>query len=443
MEPQVLPLHPIAFFFTIVSSVLILVLPRRSALLPLIFALVFIPLQQRVVIASLDFFILRILILFGWARVVTRSEYRSVTLNALDKAVILWVISGTIAYSLLWHTGTAFINRLGISFDILGIYFLVRFLVRDFDDITWVIKTFALVSIPVALAMLIERQTGRNLFSIFGGVPEFTTIRDGSFRCQGAFSHAITAGTFGATLFPLFVGLKWRSGAGLMMWAGMISAAIITVNSSSSGPAIAFAGAVIALLLWRMRDRMRAVRWGVVITLVTLHIVMKAPVWALVMKIKVFGASTAYHRYNLIDKFLGNFTEWFLIGIKSTAGWGYYLYDVTNYFIRIGVDGGLATLLIFIAVLAYSFKGVGMAVKTLSRDYDKKFVWALGAALFAHMVSFMGVSYFDQIKFVFYIMLAIISVARSLTEACAREKAICPEAALEGVGLEHGGRQAP
>lgn len=433
METQVLPLHPIALIFTLVSSLLVLVLPRRAALLPLIFALVFIPLQQRVVIFSLDFFVLRILILFGWARVLMRTEYLSLRLNSMDRLVILWVVAGTLAYSILWHTGEALLNRLGVSLDILGIYFLVRFLVRDLDDITWVIKCLAIVSVPVAIAMLIEKQTGRNLFSVFGGVPEFTTIRDGRFRCQGAFSHAITAGTFGATLLPLFIGLKWRKHSGFAMWAGIIAATIITVNSSSSGPAIAYVTGLIALMFWPMRHRMRLIRRGILLTLIGLHIVMNAPVWAIIMKIKVFGASTAYHRYHLIDQFIKHFTEWLLLGTKSTSGWGYYLYDVTNYYIRIAVDGGLATLVIFVAVLALGFQTVGISIKRFDNRADRKFAWAMGASLLAHAVSFFGVSYFDQIKFVLYLLLGLLSVTRSIAVTPAEEPSAETEAAFEGI----------
>jgi hypothetical protein len=42
----------------------------------------------------------------------------------------------------------------------------------------------------------------------------------------------------------------------------------------------------------------------------------------------------------------------------------------------------------------------------------KYFAWALGAALFAHAVTFISVSYFDQNVIIFYLLLASISVLR-------------------------------
>lgn len=424
-------IHPLALAFALASGFLMLVLPRRAALVPLILAVVFIPIQQRIIIFTLDFFILRILVLFGWARVLIRSEF-SIKLNRIDKLMLLWALSSIAVYTILWHTSAAFVNRLGISFDIIGVYFLTRFLVRSVEDILWVIKTLALAAIPVAAAMVYEMTTQRNIFSVFGGVPEYTAIREGKLRCQGAFAHPITAGSFSASLLPLFFAarkLKYRS---VLMYAGIAATTLITISTSSSGPALAYLAGITGIFLWHFRSRMRQLRWLLVITLVGLHLVMKAPVWALILKVKLFGASTAYHRYHLIDQFVNRVGEWWLLGVKSTAGWGYYLFDVTNHFIRIAVDGGLITLALFIAILATCFQTVGRAVKSgrLAPGMDR-IVWALGAALFVHIVSFFGVSYFDQIKVVLYMLLAMIAAVRGLTEREASSER-APAAVAEG-----------
>lgn len=430
---QSVPIHPVALAFMLVAGSLMLALPRRGALVPLVFAIVFIPLQQRIMVYSLDFFIIRILILFGWTRVLMRGEY-SIRLNTIDKLMVLWAVSAVATYTILWQTWGAFINRLGVSFDIIGIYFLIRFLVRDFDDIVWVVKIFAFVTIPVAAAMFLERVNGRNLFSVFGGVPDVTIVRWGKMRCQGAFSHPITAGTFGASVFPLLIALRLVGGNGRALMAfGAIAASVITLSTSSSGPLLGYLAGIAALCMWFFRDRMREFRWALALTLIALHLVMKAPVWALLARANVFGGSTGYHRFYLFDQFLRRFNEWWLFGVRSTADWGYYLFDVTNNFVRIGVDGGLSTLVIFIAILAFSFQSIGRAVRSTEDDVERKIYWALGASLLVHVVSFFGVSYFDQIKVVLYMLLGMISVARSLSEEAAFELKTPPEDADETV----------
>lgn len=433
-------IHPLALTLALIAGFLMLILPRRAAIVPLIFAVVFIPIHERIIIASLDFFILRILVLFGWVRVLIRSEYTEMKLNRIDRLMLLWTVSSVTVYTILWHTSGAFINRLGISFDIIGVYFLTRFLVRSIEDIVWVAKTLAVSAIPVAAAMMVELHTGRNLFSVFGGVPEYTIVRDDKLRCQGAFAHSITAGSFSASLLPLFVAARRFNGRrSLLLYFGIIASTVITVSTSSSGPALSYLAGVIGIYMWYFREHMRKIRWGIVLTLIGLHIVMKAPVWALMIKVKIFGASTAYHRYRLFDQFVNRVDEWFLIGIKSTASWGYYLFDVTNHYIRIAIDGGMITLALFLAILTYCFQTVGRAAKkgVLPAGADKV-AWSLGAALLVHVVSFFGVSYFDQIKVMLYMNFAMIAAVRGLIESApakakapAREPVTAEEAPLQ------------
>jgi hypothetical protein len=160
---------------------------------------------------------------------------------------------------------------------------------------------------------------------------------------------------------------------------------------------------------------MRLIRWGIVYLLMALHLIMAAPVWALLMRVKVFGASTGYHRFQLFDEFIRHFDEWWLVGVKATESWGYYLFDVTNHYVRIGVDGGLITLLLFITMIIFCFKGLGHALQaTMKQRTIMIGIWALGASLFAHLVSFMGVSYFDQIIVAWYILLAMIATVSNV-----------------------------
>jgi len=266
-----------------------------------------------------------------------------------------------------------------------------------------------------------------------GGVPEYTVVRDGKLRCQGAFAHSITAGSFSASLLPLFMAArKIGKRPHLLMYIGLVTASLITVATASSGPALAYLAGWVGIGLWYFRNHMRKIRWGVALSLIFLHLVMKAPVWALMLKVKIFGASTAYHRYRLFDQFVNRFDEWWLTGVQSTASWGFWLFDVTNHFIRIAVDGGLITLVLFIAVLSYCLQSVGMAIKAghLSTD-EQKVAWALGASLFVHVISFFGVSYFDQIRVILYINLGMLGTLRALTEKQERVRKAAETMALK------------
>lgn len=405
-------IHPIALVFTILMGLLMVCLPRKYVIIPLLLAGIFIPIKQRIVIASIDFFMLRILVLFGWIRLILRSELNSLRMNNVDKLLIFYIISGIISYTILWQTMGAFINRLGMAFDALGLYFLFRFVLRDISDINKTIEVLAIITLIVSGCMVIEFVTGKNIFYIFGGVPDTTVIRDGRLRCQGAFLHPILAGSFGAALIPLFISnFRMFKQKRIIAVASSLAATIIIILSSSSGPIIAYLIALVGLSMWPFHKEMQVIQWVTFCGLILLQIVMNAPIWAIFIHVKVIGASTGWHRFMLIDEFINHFDEWWLFGVKYTAHWGYYLFDVTNQFIRIGVDGGIITLALFILLIINSFNNLGKVIKSLDdKNKLKILVWGLGVSLFTHIVSFMSVTYFDQMIVIWYITLAIISI---------------------------------
>jgi hypothetical protein len=145
-----------------------------------------------------------------------------------------------------------------------------------------------------------------------------------------------------------------------------------------------------------------------------LQLVMKAPVWFLLARVDVFNGSTGYHRALLIDRALANLSDWWLVGTQNTWKWASeddHLFDVTNNYILNGADGGLLTMILFIAIVAIAFKGVGRAVvgsDGKKPEAEVRMLWALGAALFAHAVTFISVSYFDQNFVNWYLLLAVI-----------------------------------
>lgn len=414
-------IHSYALVFTILMGITVLFINRKYVLIPIIITAIFISLQQRIAIMGFDFTMLRLLILVGWCRAILRSENSIGNFNILDKLVIWWVLARTITYSLLWMSPGAFINRLGGGLDVLGLYFLVRVYVKGYTDLLRLIKVFLILCIPLSFAMLIEWKTGRNLFSVFGGVPEITFVRDGRMRCQGAFQHPILAGTFAASLIPFCIAfIKVRNP--FRKWAviSFIAISIVTFTTSSSGPVLTYMAGIGAFWgAWKFRNRMYLVRRLMVITLIALQIVMQAPIYAIIMRVKVFPSSTGYHRYFLIDNFIKRINEWWLLGSRGTAHWGGHAFDITNEFILVGVNGGLLTLILYVAIIVYCFKSVGLGYHRIKNDNPQIFgicIWALGVSLFAHIVSFFGVSYFDQTIVVWYCLIGMISTASGISE---------------------------
>jgi len=137
--------------------------------------------------------------------------------------------------------------------------------------------------------------------------------------------------------------------------------------------------------------------------------VMKAPVWFLIARVDLTGGSSSYHRAELVDQFMSHIPEWFLIGVKDTSDWGLDMWDVQNQYVNIGEAGGIVAFVCFIMVITRSFGMLGDARKAVDRQKDKEWMlWCLGSAMFANVVGFFGVNYFDNSRMWWFILLAMI-----------------------------------
>ncbi|MFZ2473205.1 MAG: hypothetical protein WAW52_14840 [Methanothrix sp.] len=407
-------MNNITITILLINVVLIFVLPRRYVLIPIIISGIILPMTERLYIADLDFTSIRLLLLCGWLRLIIKSEYRFIRkINNIDKIMLLYVFWAIISYTVLWQTMDAFIYKLGSASYILGTYFLVRFYITDLDDIDQIIKYLLLLAIFIAFFVAIERITQQNYFSLFGGVSYTTMIREGKLRCFGPFSHPITLGSFGAFLFPLAFYMLWKEkGSKILGLINLISIVIIVLSSSSSGPIFSLVASVIGLLMWYFRKHMRLIVWGIFLFIIGLEIVMKAHVWALINRISFFSSSSHYHRFLIIDKLIENFNEWWLIGTQSTKHWSEFiqLTDVSNNYARIAVDGGILALILFIMIITLCFRHIGKMIAFANDSIEhQKLFWIWGVAMFSYVVSFIGVSLWDQTIVIYYFIIATIA----------------------------------
>ena len=413
-------MNSIALSFTGLASFLLLVLPRRWAPLPFLMAACYITQGQVVMIGPFHFTVIRILVAIGIVRIVLRGERPVGGLNGLDWLMILWAVWAL--SSALFHRDpqATLINRLGHSWDALGIYFLMRCAWRNLDEVKGAIVVIAILLAPVALEMINEQIAHRNIFSVFGGVSEVPAMREGHFRAQGPFRHSILAGTVGAISVPLMIGI-WRTNPHAAK-LGLAACLVMVVTSVSSGPLMSLFAAILGIVLWKWRQYTKEMRIGAVVGYFLLDLIMKAPAYYIIARIDLVGGSTGWHRARLIESAIEHISEWWLVGTDYTrhwmptgVSWSPEHTDITNHYLRMGVLGGVPLMLLFISCVWWGFRYVGEILKnneTVS-NHNLFLVWALGASLFAHAVTCISVSFFDQSSMFLYLNLAMISSLRN------------------------------
>lgn len=409
-------LHPVVAVLMLIAIVLILTLRREKVIVPFLLAFFTIPVGQVVLVGSVHFTALRILILVGLARMaLSRRSSSGGTLpdgfNALDRAVVLWTVSALTIISLQWMDSQAFVKNLGDLLDALGGYLVVRFLIPDGKAIQRTIKVFAGICVVQGACMISEQIIHVNVFGLLGGLPVAVTVRDGHIRSQGVMG-CISAGVFAGILIPLFFWL-WTAGKPRMAaYAGLAGATAMAITSNSSTSLLAAAGSLLGLAFWPLRTRMRVVRWGLVLTLIALHLLMHGPVWSLIARMDLTGSSSGYHRYYLVDNLIRHFSDWWLLGYRYYNNWGWEMWDTCNQFVAVALTGGLLTLTFYILILKRSFAAIGNARKQVSGDRKQEwFLWCLGSALFASVLGSFGINFMAQLLMLLFPLLACISVA--------------------------------
>jgi hypothetical protein len=185
-----------------------------------------------------------------------------------------------------------------------------------------------------------------------------------------------------------------------------------------------------ALGLWKLRRKLRTLKVIAVTGTLVLHVLMESPVWYLMARLDLAGGSTGWHRAELITQAIKHFERWWLVGTDYTRDWIGYgidwsseMVDITNLYIQMGVRGGLLLLCLFVAVFWKTFAALGTGILRLRAEHDpREFVlWCTGAALFAHCVNFLSVTYFDQSAILLCFTIGAVPALCSLAGSKTRE----------------------
>ncbi|MHB9008975.1 MAG: hypothetical protein ACYDC1_18855, partial [Limisphaerales bacterium] len=425
-----------------VLGVLMLTLPRRYALVPLLIAVLHTTRASMVAIGPADFSILRLLIAIGLVRILMRGERPANPGHTVDKLMLAFGI--LMMLSSFGHSAekeNPFVMRLGVTLDYLGFYWLTRCFVGEWEDLRRLLVPLVVALILAGGLMMREKRTGAGSYGLLGGSGR-VGVRDGKIRASGAFAHPILAGSAGAGLMPILLALWPRRKPLIAVGVGACLAMVLA--SSSSGPILAMLAGLGGLVIWHWRQHLRLIQWGAVAFVMLLQLGMSRPVWYITGYLNLVGGSTGWHRAALIDGALIHLPEWWLCGTDYTrhwmptgVSWNESHTDITNQFILVGVQAGLAATLIFVAMLVAAFRQVGSYVKEYpddavpSDDRSAFSAWCLGANLVVHCTTFMSVAYFDLSWGLFcFCLAAVVGLARTPVDVAEGEAELMDDSSV-------------
>jgi len=400
------PLGAIVFGFCAIWAILA---PRKYVIWSVLFIACFISPAQRFAVMGADFDFLRAITTILLCRILILGELRNTRIRAIDYCVLAFVATMVMAVTL--RTGGArTVNELGQTVDGLGLYLIGRAFIRNLDDLRAMLLGAFICSVPVMIFFTIEQVTGRNLFSILGGVTEFTQVRQDKIRAQGAFTHPIIAGLFWATFFALFVGLARSRARSLLYriagWAGMLSSAIIVVMTNSSTPIAGILVAVVGWLCLPYRFFLKQIRWALLFVLLFIHLIhTKGVHFFLFVNFNPVSGSTGRHRAMLIDGVLKNIPDWALWG--SNRRYNRSFRDITCDYVYTAVQGGMIPLILELSIITLAFYACGRAIRAASDREELYLVYGLGVAVLTVCVMSTAVTVYGQAEVPFFMTFGI------------------------------------
>ena len=407
---------------------IVLVLPRRWAVVGMAAGVLYLTQMQQIEVSGINMYAFRFLELAGIIRVLLRRELSVLRINQIDRVLGILYIYTTLVFLIRSKEGHG--KAIGDLVDALLCYFTFRVLIRDAQEFRWFLRAFVFLLVPYVLLLRIERVTGNNPFNVMGVIGDLA-IRDGEPRCVGSFRHPSLLGTLGASFLPLYIGLCFERNARWLAWLGIALCGGVVLLSNSGGPLGAMAAGLMGWGLWKVRTKMRMVRWGIVSFILLGALLMNAPVWYLISKLSGLTGGDGWHRAYLLDMSYQNLGKWALVGmpLEQTAEWFPYqarstqAADITNAFIDFGIRSGLPALIFMVLLLVRGFQCVGMALARVrdghANDPDlEPLLWGLGTMLAVHVVNWFGICYWDQIYVIWFFQLAALStLAQNCWEA--------------------------
>ncbi|MFM2067291.1 MAG: hypothetical protein RLZZ584_2200 [Pseudomonadota bacterium] len=406
-------MNALGLLFTLAASLLLLVLPRRLAAMPLLLAAAYMTRGQELEIGPVHMTVVRLLVLVGFVRVLLRREQLARGWHVVDRWMLVW--AAWLIGSSAFHTPDAWLFRAGVVWTELGCYFLLRIFLASLDDVQATLRMLCVALLPLAAMMLVEKLTRANAFTVLGGVRDLALVRNGNVRASGPFDHPILAGTVGAACAGLGLALARSDRARAL--AGCTGGLVMLYSAASSGPIMMAGFVFLGWAAWCVREHMRTVRRLLVAGLLGLSAVMNDPVYFVMARIDITGGSQGYFRAQLIRSSIEHLPEWWAAGTDYTRHWmpsGIHANsihtDITNHLLAMGVGGGLGLMAVFVLVLVLSFRDVGRALRQHAAEAPARrlLVWTLGALLFGFVMMFWTISLYDQSIVFFYLVLAAI-----------------------------------
>lgn len=406
-----------------IACVLVFSVSPIHALVVYVAAFSLYPSNLAVPVGTIDFTVLRIVILAVYAKIFLLTDLPNrFRFLWVDKLVIIYFVAQIAAGLTTTRFAGAFLeNRSGAVFDMVLPYFAVRLIVTDRQKYLTLLTSILVIAAPLAIVGFYQCTTGSNPVGFFRNYGAWDTrdyvplSRLGLTRADVVFTHPIMYGLFFAMFGPVCAGIfgHVKRSKRILYWAAMGLMCMGLFSCVSSGPALAALLSLAFLGFYRYRRYWKTAVATVVILCGLIEVLSNRHFYDVIDRVTL-NSQTAWYRSRLIDVALyegGMSGHWIAgYGYDTDPGWGPVIdrrpyTDIVNEYLLILSRYGLIGLVPFFAMNVAALKRLLHGYKASTQSGDTWLIWCLAAALFGLAGAFISVSLHGQPTTIFYMLL--------------------------------------
>ncbi|WP_169566131.1 hypothetical protein [Sneathiella limimaris] len=345
---------------------------------------------------------------------------KKITLNRVDLSIfICWV--WVIAASFIGGADSGEISRqIGRGLDTVLIYMATRLAIKDTRDIAGLFIPCAFLALFMGVMGVVEAVTFYSPYQKlevyrawvwFDKPPEY---RLGLLRAKASTEVHIYFGLSMAMLTGILWSVRGYAKSKSLLIVSVISGALGTFSSMSSGPWIAFLAFLGFNAFAFKTSLIKPLIWFIIFVCIGVELASNRHFYSLVGYIAL-SAGTAWYRVRLMEIAFDNLDEFWLYGVAGNwpHHWGALLdgrghIDVVNHFLIMGLYGGILAMFLYI----YShYAAIKMSVKFWKRSNvisDRKAIFTLVSLLLGIDVASMSVGLFGPPLMLSFVVLGLI-----------------------------------
>lgn len=343
------------------------------------------------------------------------SAFQWMWLDVVVIAAWVWDVAANVIMS---ADEVQMVQMVGRVLDTVMMYFAARLALRTMSDFRAAVAPIVLTAIAMGTLGTIEAVTSRSVYEAhyaIAGNPWFekdAEYRYGFLRARGSASHSIYFGVAMGLLVGILWSLRGVAKSKWLVWIGIAAAFLGGLSSLSSGPQIGLVTLMLCGAFYYIRWAIKPAVALLVFLCVVVEVASNRHFFQLADYLAL-SSETAWYRGRLMEVAFERVGDYAVAGFGGRtphAQWGMMIdtrqhVDVVNHFIIVALNGGLASLAMFLTMQVQSIRGCAKVSRLTRRPEARALAFGFACTLIMLMVASLSIGLFGPPLLLTYLLM--------------------------------------